>query len=135
MAISIKKCPHCGVAWSRNYSISIGSPLVDCSNCDNTFIDPHVNEWELKSPLSKAAYLGVIVWTSILVAMAPLLLLIVVLGEKGAEAYAVPVIVISFCVAFMRNSIVNGKHIGISIERMKNPEYRKRLVLAGLLKG
>lgn len=134
MAISIKKCPHCGISWSQNYSISIGSPLVECSNCNDTFIDSHINEWELKSPISKAAYLGVIVWTSVLIATVPVVLLVLTLGEDGAEPYAVPVAVVSFCFAFMRNAIVNGKHIGISIERMKNPEYRKRLIHAGLLK-
>jgi hypothetical protein len=134
MAISVNKCPHCGSRWTENYSIGIGCPAYQCDTCEGFIIDPDANEWELKSLLGKAAYFGVVFWTSLLISIAPVILALWLLGGDLAEEKLLIVWVPSFLAALAWRGFDNLKQIQASRERMRDPQYRLMLRQAGLLR-
>lgn len=133
MAISIKTCPHCKNTVSTLYSIDIGKPFVECSNCGHLVIDKDITEWELKDIFQKIYFLVICLYSAFLFGFLPNLIYIFLVDDIDEGALLGIWLTASCCIALFgsRNLIDEIKE---SKERMRDPEYRQVLRSIGLLK-
>lgn len=133
MAIVLKTCPHCGRRWSETFTIGIGKPFYQCSTCHQTIIDKNTTEWELKSLIDKIAYFGVFIWTAIIASFFVVMVAYFLLGQDRTDKLLIPIWSCAFLLVMSIGVWSNMGDIKESRERMKNPEYRKKLKELGLL--
>lgn len=132
MAISIKTCPHCNHTMSETYSIGIGKPFAECSNCGKMVIDRDTTEWELKNIFQKLFFLVTCLYTAIIVGVIPVLIYGFSVDNPSDTALLGIWLGTSCCVAlFSSRNLV--EEINASKERMKDPDYRQVLQSVGLL--
>lgn len=136
MIYAKRTCPHCGEIvenWTRDYR-DLGEPYVQCLSCKKYMIRKHITEWELKNCFNKLCYMLMAVYTCILYGFFPVLIYLLIVGEKQAEENTF-LVVYSCGVLFFGVLVTYGfcKDVAESKVRMQNPEYRRLLVAIGLL--
>ncbi len=139
-----RKCRNCGCvleAFERDY-IALGPPFVDCPKCGTTVLLSHIQEWNLKSFLSKVYFIFVHCYTCLFWSLlGPLLIWGAIyllglwrefpdyiFGVITLLSYLVTLIAVS---AMRTSSLV--KEIKQSQERMQDREYLEKLRRLGLL--
>ena len=133
MAIAVKRCPHCGNTMSEVYSIGIGRPFVDCSNCGKVVIDKDSTEWELKNFFQKIFYLFTSLYTVFIFSFLPMLVIGFLIDDLSDATLLVIYLLSAGCLAlFSGRSLIED--IKASDARMKDPSYRQMLQAMGLLK-
>ena len=133
MAISIKTCPYCKYTLAETYTIGIGKPFVECSNCKERIIDKDATEWELKNIFQKIFFLFVSLYTAVIFGVLPVFIYGLSV-DKPSNSMVLGIWFLSSCVLALFTGRGLVEEINASNERMKDTEYRQVLRSMGLLK-
>ena len=139
-----KTCRVCGdrVLVTRQETRGVGRPYARCTNCNAMILLGSRNEWSLKSPRSRAAYIVGQCYMSFLL---PVALVVLVGFALWVFAVADPIKdagLLLFLIGACLTGILFGLYravvriqddIGRSDRRMRNTDYRSRLKKMGLL--
>ena len=139
-----KTCRACGhrVLVTPQETRGVGRPYARCTNCYATILLGSRNEWRLKSPRSRAAY---IIGRCYVASVLPVALVVLIgyglwvsaiahpINDTGLMLVLIGVCVTGILVGLGRAVVRIQDDIGRSNRRMRNADYRHRLREMGLL--
>ena len=142
MATYVKRvCPKCNYileSYRRNY-IAVAPPFTECPRCGTSVRLNHCNEWDLMPLGQKIAHVAVTVFTGILYAMVPIVVMIFLNFDPSflswvTENSEVRVLVLGLLLGEICVFYLLRKRIQESDERLADSEYRDKLRRLGLIK-
>ena len=135
-AMIFVKCPYCKTVLPETTdTINIGNPFRDCHECQRTFIDKKLMEWDNTSILWKIKlFLGSIYgigFYGIGFTLLPILLISYLIDFKLSNEVKLLIIAIGVSATAFMYLAQTPQQIRESKKRTSDPEYRKRLIGAG----
>ena len=140
-----KTCRACGdrVLVTLQETRGVGRPYARCTNCGAAILLGSRNEWSLKSPRSRAAYIFGQCYMAVLLPVTLVVLIGLALwaftsahpiNDTGLPLFLIGACLTGVLFGLYRAVVRIQDDIGRSDRRMRNADYRRRLGTMGLLR-